>query len=88
MATRGKMYKPTDPDRDFVSRAVKSGTPMAVVADCLNIDVNTLKKHFQYEIMTSRQALKNKAVRVLDDSLDDGSLDAAKFVLSRIAGWV
>lgn len=88
MASRGKMYVPTDPDREFVSRAMKSGTAMAVIADCLNIDVNTMKKHFRFEIMTARQTLKNKAVSVLDDSLDDGSLDAAKFVLSRIAGWV
>jgi hypothetical protein len=26
-------------------------------------------------------------VRVLSDSLTDGSLDAAKFVLARVAGW-
>jgi hypothetical protein len=31
--------------------------------------------------------LRGKAIEVLSNSLDDGSLDAAKFVLARIAGW-
>jgi len=38
--------------------------------------------------VTARERLKGDAVRVLMDSLTDGSLDAAKYVLSRVAGWV
>jgi len=37
--------------------------------------------------MTARESMKGEAVRVLMDSLTDNSLDAAKYVLSRVAGW-
>ena len=84
---QGKKYKPTDADRGFVERAVMAGTRINVIADCLNITDDTLRKHFRYEITTARERLKGDAVRVLMDSLTDGSLDAAKYVLSRVAGW-
>lgn len=88
MARQGRTYKPTDADRLFVERAVKAGSRINDIADCLNITDDTLRKHFRYEIMTARERLKAAAVGVLDDSLEDGSLDAAKYVLSRVAGWV
>ena len=87
MATQGKLYKPTDADRDFVERSVMAGTQINIIADCLNITDDTLRKHYKYEIVTARERLKGSAVRVLMDSLTDGSLDAAKYVLSRVAGW-
>jgi len=87
MAKRGTSYKPTEADREFVERAVKAGTNINDIADCLQITDDTLRKHFRYEIMTARERLKGEAVRVLIDSLTDNSLDAAKFVLARVAGW-
>lgn len=87
MASRGKLYIPTDADRIFVERAVMAGTVINNIADCLNITDDTLRKHFRYEIMTARERMKGDAIRVLMDSLTDGSLDAAKYVLSRVAGW-
>ena len=87
MASRGKPYVPTDADRIFVERAVMAGTVINNIADCLNITDDTLRKHFRYEIMTARERMKGDAIRVLMDSLTDGSLDAAKYVLSRVAGW-
>ena len=87
MATQGKLYKPTDADRLFVERAVMAGTQINTIADCLSITDDTLRKHFRYEITTARERMKGDAVRVLMDSLTDGSLDAAKYVLSRVAGW-
>jgi predicted transcriptional regulator len=87
MAQHGKLYVPTDADRLFVERSVMAGTQINEIADCLNITDDTLRKHFRYEITTARARLKGDAVRVLMDSLTDGSLDAAKYVLSRVAGW-
>lgn len=84
---QGKGYVPSKVDRDFVERAVAAGTAIKTIAECLNISDDTLRKHFKYEILTARERLKGDAVRVLMDSLTDGSLDAAKYVLSRIAGW-
>lgn len=87
MARQGAEYAPTDADRLFVERAVMAGTKIETIAVALNIHDDTLRKHFRYEIVTGRERLKGDAVRVLLDSLTDGSLDAAKFVLSRVAGW-
>jgi len=64
-----------------------AGSKIQDIADCLNIHDDTLRKHFRYEIVTARERLKGNAVRVLVDSLEDGSLDAAKYVLARVAGW-
>lgn len=87
MAIRGRLYKPTEHDRLFVERSVMAGTRINDIADCLNITDDTLRKHYKYEITTARERLKGDAVRVLMDSLADNSLDAAKYVLSRVAGW-
>ena len=84
---QGRAYVPSDTDRTFVERAVMAGTPIEKIAECLNLHDDTLRKHFRYEIMTGRERLKGDAVRVLVDSLTDDSLDAAKFVLGRVAGW-
>lgn len=88
MAKRGTTYKPTDADRVFVDRAVMAGSRIEDIAQCLNVHADTLRKHFRYEIFTARERMKGDAIRVLMDSLRDGSLDAAKYVLSRTAGWV
>lgn len=88
MASRGKEYRPKDADREFVKRCVCAGDmTINEIADCLNITDDTLRKHFRYEITTSRAELKGKAIGVIDNALTDGSVDAAKFVLSRVAGW-
>lgn len=80
-------YSPSDADRDFVLRAIQAGSLLKDISKALNIDRDTLNKHYRFEIMTGRERLKVKAVRVLNDALDDGSLDAAKFTLSRVAKW-
>lgn len=64
-----------------------AGTDILKIAEALNLHDDTLRKHFRFEIVTGRERLKNEAVRVLLDCLTDGSLDAAKFVLTRVAGW-
>ena len=87
MAQQGKEYKPNEQDRTFVEQAIKAGATINKIAECLRMSDDTLRKYYKYEIAVGRQNLVNKAVGVLDDSLTDGSLDAAKYVLSRVAGW-
>jgi len=84
---RGKAYSPTNEDREFVSRAVKAGATVERIAALLNIHDDTLRKYYRYELAISRQQLVNKAIGVIDNSLTDGSLDAAKYVMARVAGW-
>lgn len=80
-------YVPREEDRVFVERAVMAGTPIIKIAAALRISKDTLRKHYLYEIITARERLKNEAVRVLDRHLKENSLEASKFVLSRVAGW-
>ena len=87
MARQGKEYKPSEQDRQFVERAIMAGATINKIAECLRMSDDTLRKYYKYEIAVARQNLVNKAVGVVDDSLTDGSLDAAKYVLSRVAGW-
>lgn len=87
VAKRGVEYRPTEADRRFVERAVMAGSRINDIAACLNITDDTLRKHFRYEIATARERLKGEAVRVIMDSLADGSLDAAKYVMARVGGW-
>lgn len=71
----------------FVERAVAGGSRINDIAQVLNVTDDTLRKHFRYEIMTARERLKADAVRVIMDNLQDGSLDAAKYVMARVGGW-
>lgn len=84
---QGKRYKPNETDRVFVERCVQAGDRINDIASALNLSDDTLRKYYKYEIMTARMDLKASAVRVMVDSLEDGSLDAAKYVLARVAGW-
>lgn len=84
---KGKKYNKNTEDAEFVRRCIIAGMTVVETADCLNLSDETLRKYYRYEIMTSRAILKGKAVKVLDDCLSDGSLDAAKYVLGRLAGW-
>jgi AraC-like DNA-binding protein len=87
MAERGIVFKPTDADRKFVVDAVMAGIVFEEIAGCLKISINTLKKHFRYELLVSQKQLCGKAARCLSDAIDSGSVDAAKFVLARKMGW-
>lgn len=80
-------YVPGEEDRVFVERAIMAGTAIIKIANALNISKDTLRKYYLYEILTAKERLKNEAVRVLDEHLKGNSLEASKFVLSRVAGW-
>lgn len=84
---QGKKYKKNDEDREFVRRSVMAGTRIEDIAAALNLHDDTLRKHYRYEIVTAREILKGRAAACLDDAIAAGNVDAAKFVLSRIAGW-
>jgi len=84
---KGKKYIANDADREFVRRAITAGTSVNKTAAALNLSDDTLRKNYRYEIMTAREVLKGLAIRCLEDCLIDGSLDAAKFILARVAHW-
>jgi len=87
MTVKGKPHKVLDANRTFVEGCIMAGIPQAEVAGCLNICVNTLKKHYRYEIVTSLNQLGSKAAKCLEDAINSGSVDAAKYVLSRKFDW-
>jgi hypothetical protein len=80
-------HQPTEKSRRFVIEAAAVGTPRQEIAACLDIHVETLSKYYGNDIMLSKVTLLNRAVRVLSDQLEAGSLDAAKYTLSRRGGW-
>ncbi len=82
-----KTYKPNDEDRDFVLRFMEAENNVSKCAEALNLHDDTVRKYYKFEIMTARAVLKGKATTALNWALDDGSLEAAKFVLARLAGW-
>lgn len=84
---QGKKYTPTDEDREFVRRCIVSGMTVDETATAINLSDETLRKYYRFEIITGRAILNGNAVKVLEDALKDGSVDAAKFILSRRAGW-
>lgn len=80
-------HAPDEESRAFVTASVAAGTPQAEVAACLDISSQTLRLHYNLEIRLAKQRLLNKAIGVLDQHLEESSLDAAKFTLARRGGW-
>jgi hypothetical protein len=64
-----------------------AGLNQELIAETLNISAKTLRKHYRYELTTARNLLIAGATQCLSDALGNGNVDAAKFVLSRQAGW-
>lgn len=80
-------YKPNDKDRTFVEQAVQAGTTIGNICKCLRMDDATLRKYYEYEIVTARTRMTCLAASVVVNNLNDGNLGAAMYVLNRVAGW-
>jgi len=80
-------HKPDERSRRFVRNLVAAGSTINSIANAINITDDTLRKHYDYEIKVAREVIKSKAVSVVFNHLDDNNLDAAKYVLARVAGW-
>ena len=85
---QGSEYSPTKADKLFVVNCVMAGRSFGNISGCLNICVNTFKKHFRYEIQVSLDTLCGNAAKCISEAVEAGNIDAAKFVLSRKSGWV
>lgn len=83
----GKRYNPKEEDRQFVVNAIQAGMTHKEICSTLNIHNNTLRKYFKYEICVAKAHLLSGAVQTLRDACDGGSVDAAKYILSRKAKW-
>lgn len=76
-------------DRDFVRRAYAGGCTKGEIAEALGICVETLRKNFGSVLGIARVDLRARAVEAIEEALEGAdSFDAAKFVLSRLGGWV
>lgn len=84
-------YVPTDPNRRMVEAMVACGVPEYEIANVLQIDEKTLRKHFFAEISTGQtkanfkvaQALYNRAIA----EKGSAGVTAAMFWLRTRAGW-
>lgn len=84
---QGSKYKVTEEDKLFVCNCIMAGRSFEAISESMNICTNTLKKHFKFEIVTSLETLCGNAARCISEAVNAGNVDAAKFVLSRKAGW-
>ncbi len=77
------IFQPTNEQRTFVVDSLESGLTYKEVYEILKITEPTFTKHFEYEKLTSKALLLNSATKVIKEAVKGGSLDAAKFVLSK-----
>jgi hypothetical protein len=84
-------YVPTDAQRSLVENAAAFGLTQAEIAEQLNIDEKTLRKHFRVELSSGKfkvDMLAGKTVTELMKSRDERvRLDAAKYYTARRMGW-
>jgi len=84
-------YAPTDTQRAMVESAAAYGVPQADIAECLDISVNTLVKHFRDELISGKFKVHVKAgstvVKMLDSKDERVALESAKWYTARRMGW-
>ena len=85
-----KKFKPTDEQRQTVSRWVANGIPLREISAFIGCSYGTLKIHFAREIKTgSAEATSNVATRLYEKAME-GNVKALMFWLERRGGetWI
>ncbi len=83
---------PDETSRKTVMTMIAYGTPQEVIADVLDIDPKTLRKHYAKEIRTATESANAKVAESLfkkatDSSLNSASVTAAIFWMKTRAKW-
>lgn len=89
----GIVYRPTDAERKIVETLAAFGHSIKAISAYLDMDANTLQKHFERELKTGKIELSRKCGGRLYECVQDETAkdsdrnDAAKYLLSRLCGW-
>ena len=81
-------HEPTDYTRSLVKDLISLGVRRERIAEKLQIHVDTLAKHYKYELDTGKTDVIQKiGGRLVAKALDDDDLGAQIFYLKTQAGW-
>lgn len=89
----GIVFRPTDKEREVVEALISFGHSHVAVADYLDMDADTLKKHFPDELKKGKTRLSLICGKFLLDTITNSEektkdrIQAATYILSRCCGW-
>jgi len=80
---------PTPEDRELVEKMSGFGVPFAQIAAlvCGGIDIQTLQKHFEVELVTGKAKANSKVGQTLFQKVMDGDTTAAIWWSKTQMGW-
>ena len=84
---QGKRHKPTDEDRRLVKTLSAVGVRYVDIADKLQIDHDTLTKHYKQELTEGRMEANAAVAQTLFQQAKAGNTAAMIFWLKTRAGW-
>ncbi|HLV84217.1 MAG TPA: hypothetical protein VKY62_10615 [Devosia sp.] len=80
-------HEPTKATRDTVQMHALVGTPQEVIADVLNIDPKTLRKHYRAELDLAKARANATIGGALFNKAKSGDTAAMIFWMKTQAGW-
>jgi uncharacterized protein YjcR len=84
---QGKRHKPSDEDRRLVKTLSAVGVRYVDIADKLQIDHDTLTKHYKQELTEGRMEANAAVAQTLFQQAKAGNTAAMIFWLKTRAGW-
>jgi uncharacterized protein YjcR len=84
---QGKRHSPSDEDRRLVKTLSAVGVRYVDIADKLQIDHDTLTKHYKHELMEGRVEANAAIAQTLFQQAKAGNTAAMIFWLKTRAGW-
>jgi len=85
--SQGKQHEPTNTTREMVKLHAMVGTDQATIADILEIDDKTLRKHYRAELDHSKAKANATIGGVLFNKARAGDTAAMIFWMKTQAGW-
>jgi len=80
-------HVPTVENQKLIAAYVIAGLTQTKICEMVGLSNNILKKYYQDVLDYARELLVSKAVTQIHKKVDEGNLDAIKFVLARQGGW-
>lgn len=87
MAKNSLAHTPTQKTKELVSLHATVGTPQNIIADLLNIDDKTLRKHYRRELDLSKSQANATIGGALFNKAKNGDTSAMIFWMKTQSGW-
>jgi len=86
-AAAATTYKPTKANITTVQNLVLLGAKEPIIAQCVGVNIDTLRKHFHYELTQYREDMLGKVAQSAFTAALNGDKTMMIFVLKCRAGW-